>query len=68
MTGQSKALTFSRLNQLIADTRALLVSLCESVVSPEELVVRCEQLLSSSTLTPQALVDTYLVSFESELE
>jgi replicative superfamily II helicase len=68
VTGQSKALTFNRLNQLIADTRTLLVSLCESVVSPEELVVRCEQLLSSSTLTPQALVDTYLVPFESELE
>ncbi|MEW6495496.1 MAG: DEAD/DEAH box helicase family protein [Cyanobacteriota bacterium] len=68
VTGQSKALTFSRLNQLITDTRTLLVSLCESVVLPEELVVRCEQLLSSSTLTPQALVDTYLVPFESELE
>lgn len=68
VTGQSKALTFSKLNQLIADTRTLLASLCESVMSTDELVVRCEQFLSSSTLTPNILVESYLVPFESEPE
>lgn len=66
ITGQSKALTFDNLNRLIADTRNLLNGLCESAISPDELIIRCENLLSRSALKPQFLIDEYLVSFESE--
>jgi replicative superfamily II helicase len=65
-TGKSKALTLDKLNQLIAEARILVNTLCESVLDTNELILRCEQLLSDSTLKPQAFVETYLVSFESE--
>lgn len=64
--GQSKVLTFDTLNQLIADTRKLLSSLCESTLLREELIVYCEELLTNSTLKYQPIIDTYLVSFEVE--
>jgi replicative superfamily II helicase len=63
--GDSKALTYEKLNALIAEARALIVSLCESVVSREELVMRCERLLGESSLTPDSLVKEYLVPFET---
>jgi replicative superfamily II helicase len=65
VTGSSRALIFDNLNRLIADTRSLLSSLCESSISLNELLIRCENLLSGSALKPQALVDTYLVPFKS---
>ncbi|MEW5861907.1 MAG: DEAD/DEAH box helicase [Cyanobacteriota bacterium] len=67
ITNDTKALTPEKLNQLISDARTLFVELCESVVSEDELVVRCEQLLANSTLRPQSLIEQYLVPFE-ELE
>jgi replicative superfamily II helicase len=63
--GESRALTYEKLNALIAETRALIVALCESVVSRAELVMRCEQLLSELSLTPESLVKDYLVPFET---
>ena len=65
-TGTTKALTLDKLNQLIADIKVLLTTLCESVLAPDELVLRCGQLLLNSTLKSQSIVDTYLVSFETE--
>jgi len=65
-TGKSKVLTLEKLNKLIADTKILLTTLCESVLDANELILRCEQLLLNSTLKPQAFVETYLVSFETE--
>jgi replicative superfamily II helicase len=62
--GESKALTYEKLYALIAEARALIVALCESVVPREELVMRCEQLLKSSKLTPGSIVGEYLVPFE----
>ena len=38
VTGESKALTLDKLNELIADGRQLLVTLCESVVPHDELI------------------------------
>jgi hypothetical protein len=64
VTGESRALTYEKLNALIAEARALIVALCESVVPREELVMRCEQLLNDSNLTPESLVGEYLVPFE----
>lgn len=63
VAGESKALTFDKLNQLVTDTRILLGELCEAVVSDNDLMIRCEQLLSNSTLKPQSLVEHYLVPF-----
>lgn len=63
--GDSRALTYERLNALVAEARSLIVALCESVVLRDELVMRCEQLLGDSNLTPDTLVREYLVPFET---
>lgn len=68
VTNDSRALTLDKLNQLIADTNTLLKALCESKVSDNELVIRCEQLLSNSTLRAESLVEQYLVPFEESEE
>ena len=62
----SKALTQDQLNQLITDTRLLLKKLCESNVSDDALVIRCENLLSTSSLKPELLIEEYLVKFASD--
>jgi len=66
VTNQTQVLTFKNLNRLVCNTRKLLNSLCESAIDDEDLVIRCEQYLASSTLKPKSLVEEYLVSFESE--
>jgi replicative superfamily II helicase len=66
VTTRSKALTFYKLNQLISDVKSLLSNLCESQIDSDELVLRCERLLSTSTLKPQSFTESYLVPFESE--
>jgi len=67
VTNESKVLTLAKLNQLVTEICTLLSSLCESVASYAELIVRCEQLLASSALTPKVLVEEYLVPFELEV-
>lgn len=62
-TGETKVLTYNKLNELITNTRTLLVDLCESAVSSQQLVIRCEELLKTSTLTPQSIIEKYFVSF-----
>ena len=59
----SKALTQDKLNQLITDTGILLKELCESNVSDDELVLKCEDLLVNSSLKPELLITEYLVPF-----
>uniref|UniRef100_UPI0039C6D210 hypothetical protein n=1 Tax=Nostoc sp. CCY0012 TaxID=1056123 RepID=UPI0039C6D210 len=59
----SKALTLDKLNQLIADTRALLTELCESNVFDDELVLKCENILNNSSLKPERLIEEYLLAF-----
>jgi hypothetical protein len=59
----SKALTQDKLTQLITDTRVLLKELCESNVSNDELVLKCEDLLAKSSLNPELLITEYLVPF-----
>jgi replicative superfamily II helicase len=66
VTTRSSALTFNKLNQLISDVKALLTPLCESHVDSNELVLRCEKSLLTSTLKPQSFTESYLVPFESE--
>lgn len=61
--GDARALTYAKLNQLVADIRRLLEELCDSAVGEAELRLRCEQLLASSTLVPDRLVETYLEPF-----
>ncbi|MFK0731689.1 MAG: DEAD/DEAH box helicase [Gloeotrichia echinulata GP01] len=58
-----RALTLNKLNQLITDFRLLLTELCESKVSDDQLVIRCEQYLANSKLTPELLIKEYLVPF-----
>jgi replicative superfamily II helicase len=67
VTGESKALTYEKLNALIAEARALIVALCESVVPREELVLRCEKILDDSRLAPNSIVEEYLVPFEEDV-
>ena len=68
VTGQTKALTFDRLQGLISEARTLIAHLCESHPPQEELVRRCEQLLAASSLTPDVLVEHYLVPFQVKEE
>lgn len=60
----SKVLTYEKLNELISEAKALFIQLCESAVSQEELVLRCEQLLNESNLNPDSIVEHYLLPFE----
>ena len=60
----TKALTLGRLNELLTEARKLLVSLCESGHPDTELKTYCEELLRKSNLTPDNLVEHYLVDFE----
>ena len=62
--GESKALTLHKLSELVVDTRALLSALCDSSQPRDGLIVRCEQLLATSKLTPERLVEHYLIPFE----
>lgn len=60
-----KALTLNKLNQLVTDLGLLLKELCESKVSEDQLVIRCEQFLADSKLTPKLLIEEYLVQFSA---
>lgn len=64
VTGETKALTFDKLRELITDARKLLEELCESTLQGDELVIRCEQLLITSPLNSRSLVTHYLLPFE----
>jgi replicative superfamily II helicase len=60
----TKALTLAKLNELITESRNLIVALCESGHPDAELTAYCEELLRTSNLTPQELTERYLVDFE----
>lgn len=61
----TKALTYNKLNELITNARILLVELCDSSVPYDELIFRCEKLLTNSLLRPQSIIEHYLVQFKS---
>lgn len=58
----SYALTFDRLNQLIADSRVLLKDLCESQLTDIELEGQCQHSIEHSPIRADRLVN-YLVPF-----
>jgi replicative superfamily II helicase len=60
----TKALTLAKLNELIAETRQLVIAICESGHPDKELVHYCGELLKKSNLTPERLVAYYLIDFE----
>lgn len=61
---RTKALTLAKLNELIGETRKLVISLCDSGFPDSELAHYCEDLLGKSNLGPDRLVKHYLVDFE----
>ncbi|MDJ0800934.1 MAG: DEAD/DEAH box helicase family protein [Calothrix sp. MO_167.B12] len=61
----TKALTYDKLNELITNTRNLLTKLCDSALPDEQLIFECEKLLSDSRLTPESIIEHYLVQFQS---
>jgi hypothetical protein len=61
---KTKALTLSKLNELVTESRKIIVALCESGHPDTELKTYCEELLRKSNLTPDKLVEHYLVDFE----
>jgi hypothetical protein len=61
---KTKALTLAKLNELITESRKLIVDLCESGHPDSELRTYCEELLRKSNLAPEKLVGHYLVDFE----
>ena len=66
VAGASHALTYEKLTALVSDARVLLTALCESQLSPAELVAECSRLLAKSNLNENRLVDNYLVPFENK--
>lgn len=60
----TKALTFENMNELVSEVRELFKKLCESVIDNEELVIRCNELLSSSNLTSKKIIKKYLLPFK----
>ena len=64
----SKVLTYTKLNELIADSREFFAELTESLVPTNELTLRCEQLLNSTNLSPEELVEHYFEPFVIENE
>ena len=66
VAGASHALTYEKLVALVADSRAFLTKVCESQLSPAELVTECSRILAKSTIHANRLVDSYLVHFDSE--
>ena len=66
VAGTSKVFTLNMLRKLVVDLRHLLENLTSSLVSHSDLVLQCEQLLATSTLEPQALIQHYLLPFTEE--
>src|SRR5581483_3138983 len=61
---ETKALTLDKLNSMLHSLRSLLVELCNSVESDDQLIHLCEQLLTKYELTPAHLAKNYLQDFE----
>ena len=61
---EAKALTFNKLNELIADSRKFFEELCIYTHTKEELTLFCEQSLKKSTLYTQKFVEKYLSEFQ----
>ena len=65
MAEHSYALTYEKLNSLIADTRVLLSTLCNSQLDENNLERECERLLENSNLRSDCIKDNYLVPFNN---
>lgn len=64
VAGASRALTYETLAALISDARSLLLGLCESQLSTEELVAECSRLLEGSNLAESRIVEQYFPQFQ----
>ena len=64
VAGASHALTLKNLNALIADARALLLSLCDTHLYGDDLLVECTALLSKSNIRSDRLANNYLELFQ----
>ena len=60
---QSYALTYEKLNALIADSRSLLLKLVDSQLTDIELEAECARLLAASSIRADRLLANYLVPF-----
>lgn len=64
--GATMALTYDKLNELVAAARKMIADLCESAAPIQELVVRCEKMLGELRLSPDGIVGEYLLAFEDQ--
>ncbi len=64
IAGETKVLTFDKLNFLVHSLRSLLLDLCNSVESDDQLIHLCEQLLVKFELTPTQIEKTCLQELE----
>lgn len=60
----TRALTYEKLNELISNTRQMFIKLCESTKHKNELVNLCSRLLDEFDLSPETLIERYLLPFE----
>lgn len=59
----SHALTYETLAALVDEARVLLTKVCDSQLAGESLVIECQRHLDASHLTPDRLIERYLLPF-----
>ena len=64
VASDSYALTYEKLNALVSDARIVLLHLCESKLSENDLITECDYILENSNIKFDKLVSNYLCSFE----
>ena len=63
LVDDTKALTFEKLNELIAESRKLFEKLCQSYIQTDALTERCNQLIVKHNLTANKITEIYLLPF-----
>jgi replicative superfamily II helicase len=64
VAGDTRVLTYEKLNSLITNARRLISDLCESVEPEDQLIHTSDKLLAQLKLTPEEFETTYLEFFE----
>lgn len=65
VSGDTKVLVPEKLNELISNTRMLLVKLSESHEPAENMLGQCEEILTKYLLTPEHIIAHYFTTFET---
>jgi len=59
----TRALTYEKLNELISNARSLFIDLCELSIEKNEIVDSCSRLINKWKISPDKLIEEYLLPF-----